>query len=319
MQGLRRCKVAVVGSFVMDLVVHAPRRPEVGETLLGTSFAMYLGGKGINQAVAAARLGATVHMIGRVGNDQFGKSFLRAMEEEGVNGQFVIIDQEEGTGIGTPVIDEKGNNSIILIPRANTKVTVQDVEKARVAIEEADVLTVQLELPVEASHAAARIAKDAGRTVVLNCAPYRPIGDDFLRLVDYLVPNEVEAEQLFGIGKEDLLDAAKARSLVKKTGCKVIVVTVGEEGSILIDAKGVRQIPAPLVQAVDSVGAGDAFVGAFCVAVGSGMDTAKAVELANAAGALSVTRHGAMPSMPRRDELIDFLMRTRKIKDRTWE
>ncbi|GFP27985.1 ribokinase [Candidatus Hakubella thermalkaliphila] len=311
--------MAVVGSFVMDLVVHAPRRPEVGETLLGTSFAMYLGGKGINQAVAAARLGATVHMIGRVGNDQFGKSFLRAMEEEGVNGQFVIIDQEEGTGIGTPVIDEKGNNSIILIPRANTKVTVQDVEKARVAIEEADVLTVQLELPVEASHAAARIAKDAGRTVVLNCAPYRPIGDDFLRLVDYLVPNEVEAEQLFGIGKEDLLDAAKARSLVKKTGCKVIVVTVGEEGSILIDAKGVRQIPAPLVQAVDSVGAGDAFVGAFCVAVGSGMDTAKAVELANAAGALSVTRHGAMPSMPRRDELIDFLMRTRKIKDRTWE
>ncbi len=319
MQELRRCKVAVVGSFVMDLVVHAPRRPQAGETLLGTSFAMYLGGKGINQAVAAARLGATVHMIGRVGNDQFGESFLRAMEEEGVNGEFVIIDQEEGTGIGTPVIDEKGNNSIILIPRANTKVTVQDVEKARTAIEEADVLTVQLELPVETSHTAARIAKDAGRTVVLNCAPFRPIGDDFLRLVDYLVPNEVEAEQLFGISKEDLLDSTKARNLVKKTGCKAVVVTVGEEGSILIDARGVRQIPAPLVQAVDSVGAGDAFVGAFCVAVGSGMDTAKAVELANAAGALSVTRHGAMPSMPKRDELIDFLRRAGKMEDRTWE
>jgi ribokinase len=247
-------------------------------------------------------------MIGRVGNDQFGESFLRAMEEEGVNSEFVIIDQEEGTGIGTPVIDEKGNNSIILIPRANTKVSVQDVERARTVIEDADVLTVQLELPEEASHAAARIAKDAGRTVVLNCAPYRSIGDDFLQLVDYLVPNEVEAEQLFGISKEDLLDAARARSLVKKTGCKAIVVTVGEEGSILMDAEGVKHIPAPSVEAVDSVGAGDAFVGAFCVAIGSGMDTAKAVELANAAGALSVTRHGAIPSMPKRDELMDFVM-----------
>jgi ribokinase len=256
-------------------------------------------------------------MIGRLGNDQFGESFLRAMEEEGVNGEFVVIDQEEGTGIGTPVIDEKGNNSIIFIPRANTRVSVQDVERARGVIEDADVLTVQLELPVEASHAAARIAKEAGRMVVLNSAPYHPIGDDFLRLVDYLIPNEVEAEQLFGISKEGLFDSTKARSLVKKTGCRAIVVTVGEGGSVLMDAEGVRHIPAPSVQVVDSVGAGDAFIGAFCVAIGSGMDTAEAVELANAAGALSVTRHGAMPSMPRRDELIDFLMRTRKMKDRT--
>ncbi|GFP32603.1 ribokinase [Candidatus Hakubella thermalkaliphila] len=240
MEALKRCKVAVVGSFVTDLVVHVPRRPRAGESLMGTSFAIYLGGKGINQAVAAARLRAIAHMIGRLGNDQFGESFLRAMEEEGVNGEFVVIDQEEGTGIGMPVIDDEGSNSIIFIPRANTKVSVQDVERARAVIEDADVLTVQLELPVEASHAAARIAKDAGRTVVLNCAPYHPIGDDFLRLVDYLIPNEVEAEQLFGISKEkeDLLDSAKARSLVKETGCKAIVVTVGEEGSILMDAKG---------------------------------------------------------------------------------
>src|SRR5512141_424272 len=191
--------IVVVGSFNMDLVVRTPRRPVRGETVMGSEFGMFPGGKGFNQAIAAARLGARVTMAGRVGSDHFGDLFLNALRAEGVCSQAVMRDPVVGTGVGLPVIGEDGDNAIVVVPRANMAMTATDVDAVTAEIASADALLLQLEVPQAVSRRAAEIACNAGTLVVLNPAPAAPLADEFVALADVLVPNEFEAQALTGI------------------------------------------------------------------------------------------------------------------------
>ena len=300
-------KVVVVGSFMMDLVVKAQRRPQKGETLIGDDFGMFIGGKGTNQAIAAARLGAQVHMIGRLGSDLFGDMFMDALGKEGINTQFIVRDPEVGTGVGTPVIDAQGDNSIIIIPRANMRLTVADVENAAPAIADAGVLLLQLEVPVEASQRAAEIAKSGGARVILNPAPARELPDSFLKYIDIAAPNETETEMLSGISVSNQAGAEKAAKVLLDKGMSAIVLTLGERGALLLTAEVTTAIPAYKVEVVDTTAAGDAFCGALATGIAKGESLADAVAYANAAGALAVTVLGAEPSMPTVEQIKKFL------------
>jgi ribokinase len=302
----------VLGSFMMDMTVRAPRRPEPGETLVGSSFAMFLGGKGLNQAVAAARSGAATSIVGRVGDDAFGRQFLDCLAAEGIDAGHVDRDPVEGTGVGAPLVDDRGENSIVIVPRANRRVSVADVERAAPLITAADVLLLQLELPLDAVVAAAELARLAGVTVVLNPAPAVDRVDRFAGLVDLLVPNRVEAAGLTrcAAGAEP---ATMAAALHARTGAAV-VVTLGSEGALLLDPTGpgavLETVPAHRVAVVDSTGAGDAFCGALGARLAAGDGPSAAVAYANAAAALAVTRAGAEPSLPTTAEVAALLATT---------
>jgi ribokinase len=294
--------VVVAGSFMMDLVVSTPRRPERGETVFGSGFDVFLGGKGANQAIAAARSGASVAMVGRLGADDFGRQFLDCLAREGIDASHVVVDDVEGTGVGAPVVELGGENSIVVIPRANHRVTPHDVRAAAPVLTAADVVLLQLELPIEAVREAARVAADADALVVLNPAPAVDHLDGFAGLVDVLVPNEGEATRL--TGEED--PATAARALHERFGCAV-VVTVGEQGAWVVENGQVEQVPAHAVEAVDTVGAGDAFCGALGARLAGGDRLPDAVRYATAAAAISVTRRGAEPAMPTAADIQTFL------------
>ena len=297
-------RVVVVGSFVMDLVVWADRRPVKGESILGDDFAMFPGGKGANQAVAAARLGADVAMIGRLGQDAFGDMFLQVLSEERINSEYVVRDSSEGTGVGTPVIDSDGDNSIIMIPRANKRLSIEDINKASKALEQCDVLLLQLEVPVEASIRAAEIAHKAHAKVILDPAPARNIPEELFPLIDIIMPNEVEFQMLTGNSADTLESVKKGAGILMDKGIEVIIVTVGPRGAFVVEEGHARQVPAwPVDKVVDTTGAGDAFAGAFAVALAGGMDISDSVDLAVKAGAYSVTKAGAIPSMPSLSDL----------------
>ncbi len=269
--------VVVLGSFMMDLVVRAPRRPVPGETVVGTGFDQFLGGKGCNQAVAAARTGASAAMVGRVGDDEYGRRFLALLAREGIDAAHVIVDVAEGTGVATPLVEPSGENSIVIVPRANHHVLADDVAHAGACIDAARVLLLQLELPLEAAAAAAARARAAGVTVVLNPAP--AVGDLFPLegLVDVLVPNEVEAATLTGI-EDDPLAAAKA--LRDRFG-GAVVVTLGVQGALVLPADGAHElVPAHAVDVVDTVGAGDAFCGSLGARLAAGDDLLTAARYA---------------------------------------
>ena len=291
-------KVVVVGSFNMDLVVKAERRPQTGETLMGEEFGMFIGGKGSNQAIAAARLGADVTMIGRLGTDLFGDTLMTAHAEEGICTDYVIRDTETGTGVASILIDTDGDNSIVLVPQANMRLSVEDIERASESIAAADVLLLQLEVPVGASQRAAEIAKSNGATVVLNPAPAQELPDDFLAQVDILTPNEVETESLSGLRASTATDAERAAKVLLDKGLSAVILTLGERGALLLTSDLTQQIPAYTVDVVDTTAAGDAFCGALATAVAQGENLVDAVAFANAAGALAVTVLGAAPSMP---------------------
>lgn len=275
--------VAVVGSFMMDLVARTPRLPRPGETVIGESFAMFLGGKGFNQAVACARSGATTSMIGRVGDDDFGRRFLDALDAEGIGRTGVSVDPEAGNGVGLPVVDADGQNAIIVIPQANHRLSARDLPID--VLSSASVVLLQWELPGSVTVAAARIAKDAGATVVLNPAP--AVGDlrDYEGLIDVLLPNEAEAAALGSVDGMSL------------------VLTLGEKGALVRHDGREERIDPHDVECVDTVGAGDAFCGALCAALDAGASLFEAARIGNAAGALAVTRAGAEPSMPRRADI----------------
>ena len=300
-------KVVVVGSFMMDLVVKAERRPRKGETLIGDEFGMFIGGKGTNQAIAAARLGAQVHMVGRLGTDLFGDMFISALDKDGINTPFIARDPEVGTGVGTPVIDAQGDNSIIIIPRANMRLSIEDVNKAEEAISEADVLLLQLEVPIPSSQRAAEIARVGGATVILNPAPARELPDDFLRYIDIVTPNETETEMLTGVEVTDPLGAERAAKNLLDKGMSAVVLTLGERGALLLTQETTKAIPAYKVEVVDTTAAGDAFGGALATAIAKDEPLEQAVASANAAGAIAVTIMGAEPSMPTQQQLEQFL------------
>ena len=304
---LQNPKVAVVGSFMMDLVIKAERRPQKGETLVGQEFGMFIGGKGSNQAIAAARLGADVTMIGRLGTDLFGDTFMSSLAQEKIDTRFIVRDAEVGTGVGTPVIDAEGDNSIIIVPRANMRLSVADVERAESTIAAADVLLLQLEVPIEASQRAAEIARTGGAKVILNPAPARELPDGFLAQVDIMTPNEVETEFLSGVKVSDTTGAERAARILLGKGVSAVILTLGDRGALLLTSDVTKLIPAYKVNVVDTTAAGDAFCGALAMGLARGEKIEDAVAFANAAGALAVTVLGAAPSMPTAKQMDEFL------------
>ena len=300
-------KVIVVGSLNIDLVCHAIRRPDKGETLIGDAFDIFTGGKGFNQATAAARLGAEVTLVGSVGTDPFAEILLTAVENEHINSRFVTKRTDIGTGVATIVIEPDGDNSIIVVPRANMALTTADIDAAGDCIADADVLLLQLETPIAASEHAAAIAKQHGTTVVLNPAPAQLLPDSLLGFVDILTPNQSETELLSGMkvsSHEEARRAAEAlRARMVDTANTAVVLTLGAQGALMLTATTSEQVSALPVEPVDTTGAGDAFCGALATALGSGETLRAAVEFANAAGAAAVTVIGATPSMPTRAKI----------------
>ena len=296
-------KVTVVGSFMYDLVATAPRRPKTGETLIGDSFGTFLGGKGANQAIAASRAGAIVSMVGRLGNDLFGDQFLEKFSTEVINTEFVIQDTENGTGVGMPLIDASGDNSIVIIPQANMALSFENIDQAESSIADSDVLVLQCEVPMEANQRAAEIANKTDTLVILNPAPACEIPDALLSLVDIITPNESETEILTGMPTETDNQAIEAAHLLLSKGIETVILTLGSRGSFLLTKKMEKLIPAYSVEVVDTTAAGDAFCGALAASLAHGINIEKSVKIANAAGALAVTKLGAEPSLPSREEI----------------
>jgi ribokinase len=296
-------RVCVLGSFMADLVVTAPRRPLPGETLVGTSFANHLGGKGYNQAVAAARAGAATTMIGRLGNDDFGHRFRAGLIAEGIDDRYVATDLEAGTGVGLPVVEPDGQNSIIIVPRANASVSVEDVELAAHAIQAADVLLLQLELPIETATAAAALAAASGTRVILNPAPWAPLPPELFAHVTWLIPNENEAAQLLGEDPTAVDPEIAAEDIQARWRLPAVLLTLGEDGVLVRSGEDSTFLTAHPVQAIDTVGAGDVFCGALAAELAAGRGLLEAATYANAAAAIAVTRPGGADSAPARAEV----------------
>ena len=308
-------KVTVVGSLNIDLVCHAIRKPDKGETIIGDAFDIFTGGKGFNQAAAAARLGADVALVGSIGSDPFGDLLRTAIKNEQINSRFITRRMDIGTGVATIVVEPDGDNSIIVVPRANMALTTADIDTAADCIADTDVLLLQLETPIAASEHAASIAKQHGATVALNPAPAQPLPDSLLGYVDILTPNQSETELLSGMPINSHEDACRAAEILRgrmvDTENSAVVLTLGGQGTLMLTETTSELIPALLVQPVDTTGAGDAFCGALATALASGENLQSAVEFANAAGAAAVTVIGATPSMPTRTK-VERLLKSRK-------
>lgn len=303
--------IVVVGSLNMDLVVEVPTIPRPGETVLGKNFATFPGGKGANQAVAAARLGASVLLIGRVGTDSFGDQLLNNARAEGIDVTHVGVDPEAATGVAMISVDAAGQNSIAVASGANYQLTAMHVREAWGQIGHVDTLIMPLETPLETIATAAGLARESGARVVLNPAPARPLPNDLLSLVDVLVPNEPEAAQLTGMPVTNEDEVREAAQCLLGLGIGNVVLTLGARGALALAGSQRTLTELHLdphqVNVVDTTAAGDAFVAALAVALGEGMPLAEAASFANAAGALTVTKPGAQPSLPFRAEVEQLL------------
>lgn len=304
--------VAILGIFVADLAFRAGRLPKIGETIAGSGFAMGPGGKGSNQSVAAARLGAKVTFISKIGRDAFGDIALKTWKAEGINARAAQTDEEPTGGAFIFVNPATGENAIIVYPGAAGTISVADVEAAADAIRGAKVFVTQLEQPVAAAQRGLEIARAAGVTTVFNPAPAEPIPDAIYPLCDYIVPNETEAAALTGLSVATLADARRVGDALLAKGARNALITLGERGALLHNARTSIEIPAFAAgPVVETTGAGDAFVGGFAAAVARGTDPIEAARFGCAVAGISVTRPGTAPSMPRLDEVEALLARRR--------
>lgn len=309
-------KILVVGSFVMDLIVTTKRFPNAGETVLGCDFQTAPGGKGANQAVQAARLGAEVTMYGKVGDDDFGKAVLRTVRESGVNISHVACTKETSTAIGNVQIqsnDGGTENRILLIPGANMKLTVDDIRDLQNSISKYDMVVLQNEIPMEVNVAVAQYAKEAGVPVMFNPAPSGVIPKELLSCLTYISPNEHETEDITGIVPTDEESRKAAAYALKKLGVKNVLMTLGENGCMFFDGENMmygKSVPCEKV--VDPTAAGDSFIGAFCTAVASKKPIGEVLKFANSTASITVSRMGAMPSLPTDEEVV-HLMKERKL------
>jgi len=300
-------RIVVMGSSNTDMIIKVPRIPRPGETITGGKFSMAAGGKGANQAVAAARSGGRVTLIARVGNDLFGETAIEDFAADGIDVHCVLKDGEAPSGTALIFVGEDGENSIGVAPGANARLTRTDVERFREVIESADMLVMQLETPMETVEAAAGIAANKGVRTILNPAPAAPVPPDILALVGILTPNEHEAKVLTGVEVRDETGARRAAEALVKQGVGTALITLGAQGAFVLSEDFRGMVRGYAVEAVDSTAAGDVFNGALAVALCEGRPLRDAVVFANAAAALSVTRLGAQPSIPRRREIDAFL------------
>ncbi len=300
--------ILVLGSLNLDLIVRTPRLPAPGETILGSAFLTAPGGKGANQAVAAAKLGAPVKMIGRVGADDFGKTLRHTLSAVGVDTQYLVTDDAAATGVASIWVDDNGQNSIIVAPGANARVGRADVDAAAAAFSSAAVVVAQLEIPLDTVQHAFQAARKHNCLAILNPAPAQPLSRKILELVDLIIPNETEAAQLTGQHVHDFESAQNAANVLKQMGARRVLITLGAKGAVFCDEAAPAQTLPPFpVQAVDTTAAGDAFVGALAAALARNQDWTTSLREASAAGALAATKLGAQPSLPTRAELDEFL------------
>lgn len=301
-------RIIVVGSSNTDMIIKLDRIPRPGETILGGEFTTAAGGKGANQAVAAARAGGDVTFVARVGQDMFGDKAIAGFVEDGIHIEYIARDLEAPSGVALIFVAKDGENSIAVAGGANGRLSPDAVQKARLAIAGASSLVVQLETPLETVQAAAEIAILEGLQVILNPAPARALPDELLRLVTILTPNESEAELLTGIAVHDEESAERAAAALLARGVKTVVMTLGARGALVASSSSRQLVPGFSVSPVDTTAAGDVFNGALAVALGEGRELLDAVRFANAAAAISVTRLGAQPSAPKREQ-IDAMLR----------
>jgi len=303
-----RPRVMVIGSSNTDMVVKAPRLPVGGETVTGTNFVMAAGGKGANQAVAAARLGAEVAFLARLGPDMFGDQALDGYRREGIRTELIVRDARQHTGVALIIVDDEGENLIAVAPGANLRLKPEDVDRAAGHLRAAQVLLLQLEVPLETVRRAVLLANASGVPVVLDPAPApdQPLDQELLSGVTYLTPNETEAQRLTGIEVVDEDSARAAAARLLELGARHVIVTLGAKGALVADREQALLVPARRVEAQDSTAAGDAFNGGLAVALARGLDLADAVREACLVATLSTTRLGAQPSLPTGEELDAF-------------
>jgi ribokinase len=299
--------VCVVGSANIDLTFRTPRLPAAGETVAAQGLQVGCGGKGANQAVMAALLGARVRLIARIGADSFGRQILDGLRTRGVDTAHILVDSERPTGTACVVVDDEARNCIVVADGANGRLSTKDMHDAGDTLRSAKVLLCQLETPVAATVAAFRIARAAGVRTVLNPAPAKSLPDELLQMTDLCVPNETEASLLTGIDASGPEGAVAAARSLRHQGPRAVIVTLGSRGCVIDAGEGPVHVPAWPVAAVDPTGAGDAFLGALAVALAEGIGLHDAVPRATAAAALSVTRPGALASFPSRAEVDAFL------------
>jgi ribokinase len=302
--------ITVVGSFNMDLFIEVPRFPAPGETLFGKNFRRAPGGKGANQAYTTARMGQPAAMIGALGRDAFGEEMAANLNAIGVNTSGVVWRNDIASGVGMVTLDATGQNQIIVANGANDTLAAEDVRQQSALIAKSRALVTQLETPLESVETALSLAREGGIPAILNPAPYSPVPDALLALCDWIIPNEIEAAKLSGIEVRDDQTAARAAAKIRqRSRCPNILVTLGANGVWIDTPHHSLHVPGFKVDAIDTVGAGDTFIGAWASKLVEGADIREAVRFGCAAAAIAVTRRGAQASIPTRAEVEDFLKR----------
>lgn len=296
-------RIAVIGSSNTDMVIKTSKLPVPGETILGGDFFMNAGGKGANQAVAAARLGGKVSFIAKTGDDVFGRQARQLFEVENINTDYLFTDTDHPSGVALITVDDRGENCIVVAPGANSHLIHSDIELAQEEILKSDIILMQLEIPLETVIYVANMAYQADKKVILNPAPALQISDELLSKLYMITPNETEAELFSGIPVKDTDSAILAAQNLHSRGVKVVIITLGSKGALLYKGEEAILIPSPKVEAVDTTAAGDVFNGAIAVAISEGLELEKAVEFACKAAAISVTRMGAQSSAPYKNEI----------------
>ena len=297
--------ITVVGSLNMDLVTEVKYTPSVGETIMGRGLDKIPGGKGANQGVTIGKLGGQVKMIGKIGKDDYGRSLLKSLKENNVNSEHVMFSNES-TGLAFIMVNDNGDNSIVVIPGANFDFDKNDIQEKKEVIKSSDVLVCQLESPLDVIDEALDIAKATNTFTILNPAPGKKLPQSILRNVDLLTPNESELEILTDEKITDEKSLLKACSILMEQGIKKLIVTLGEKGSLLVDNSGHQMFKAMKVEAIDTTAAGDSFTGALAYAIDQGKSIEEAIDLATKVAALSVTKKGAQSSLPSMNEVNEF-------------
>ena len=306
---MSRGEICVVGACNIDLISYVPRLPTMGETLHGTDFQIGFGGKGANQAVMAAKLGGRVTMVSKLGEDSFGDQTLENFNRFGVTTTYVYRTDQAPSGVAPIAVDTSGHNAIIIVVGANALLTEREIEAARPAIAGADVLVCQLEIPLDITMAALRIGREEGVTTILNPAPALPaLPAELYHLCDIFCPNESEAELLTGHSIRSLQDAEAAGQRLRQRGLKTVILTLGELGCLLVADDQIVHVPTKSVAAVDTTGAGDAFVGSLAHFLAAGKSLTEAMHRANQIAALSVLGRGTQSSFPAAEEVAPELL-----------
>jgi len=301
---MQNASIIVVGSSNTDMVIKTPRLPAPGETILGGSFFMNAGGKGANQAVAAARLGGNITFIARVGDDIFGRQAIQLFKDEGINTSCIITDAENPSGVALIMVDDNGENCIAVAGGANAALLPADMETMQDIIAEADIILMQLETPVATIDYVAALAKRYSKKIILNPAPACILDDGLLANITIITPNQTEAEILTGVTVTDETSALAAAVVLHKKGIDQVIITLGADGALVYSDNKYKMVIPPKVVAVDTTAAGDVFNGALAVGLGEGMDIFDAADFACKAAAISVTRLGAQASAPARHEIL---------------